>query len=319
MKLGIFINSLSTRNDGLTTHDIAFAAYEKNHDVFFFPVTELGFDGKTIYGKAKKVSEEILSREELTRNLKIFPEVKMNLADLDVLLLRHKYESGRIPETYHKYAREYAFHLQENGVFVANDPRYLLFSSSKLATIGLDANILPPHQLVSTNFDEIYGFCKEVLKYEGVMKPLGGKGGEDIYFTERRNLRNNIKALLKKGPVLVQSYIHNDGDKRVILLNGNPIAWYKRVAQEGEFINNIHAGGKPVRFDLNDTDKKIIHSIRPRLQKQGMYLVGIDILGNYLSEINSEVPGGTVRSDKLDSFHSREKIVEFLEGKVRKR
>ena len=71
---------------------------------------------------------------------------------------------------------------------------------------------------------------------EGVIKPLGGKGGEDIYFTEKRNLRNNLRALLKQGPILIQSYIPNNGDKRILLLDGEPIAWYLRVANEGEFL-----------------------------------------------------------------------------------
>lgn len=99
------------------------------------------------------------------------------------------------------------------------------------------------------------------------MKPIGGKGGEDIYFTEKRNLRNTLKSILKKGPVLVQNYIPNDGDKRIILLEGEPIAWYKRVANEGEFINNISAGGKPVAFDLTPRDQEIIKALKSILIK----------------------------------------------------
>lgn len=320
MKLGIITNTLSTRNEGLTTHDLAFGAIKKGHDVFMIPVTALSSDGRNVFAKATKiVAKNIESREDLTRNLKSFPIEKLNLEKLDALLLRHKYESGSIPESFHKYAREYAFFLMEKGVFVANDPRNLPFLSSKLATLGINPEILPEKQLVSFDFEEILSFCKEDLKYEGVIKPIGGKGGEDIYFTEKRNLRNNIKALLKKGPVMVQNFIPNDGDKRVLVLNGEAISWYKRVAVEGEFINNIHAGGKPVKFDLTDQDKKILSILKSKLKQYGMYLVGIDILGNYLSEINSEVPGGTVRSDKLGNFNSRDKIIDFLESKIKTR
>ena len=146
----------------------------------------------------------------------------------------------------------------------------------------------------------------------------GGKGGEDIYFTEKRNLRNNLRALLKQGPILIQSYIPNNGDKRILLLDGEPIAWYLRVANEGEFLNNIHAGGKPVSCDLTDRDKKIIDLVKPKLKKYGMTFVGIDILGNYLSEINTENPGGTVRADKLGNFNSKERVIEFLEKRKNK-
>jgi glutathione synthase len=316
MRLGIFTNTLSTRNEGLTTHDIGFGAALRGHEVFMIPVTSLSYDGKTITGKGPKLNlGEINTREAMTRNLKNFPFEKVTLESLDVLLLRHKYEPGRISEVYHKYAREYAFHLQEKGVYVANDPKYLPFLSTKLSALGIDPSILPEKSIVSSDYEELLVFCKETLNFEGVMKPLGGKGGEDIYFTEKRNLRNNLKSLLKKGPVMVQNFIPNDGDKRILLLNGEPIAWYKRVALDGEFINNIHAGGRPVSFDLTERDKVIIQSIGPRLVQYGMVLVGLDILGNYLSEINSEVPGGTVRADKLGNFKSREKIVRFFESK----
>lgn len=318
MRLGLITNTLSTRNEGLTTHDLGFAAAKRGHEVFLFPVTSLSYDGKNVFGLGTKlVVDEIPTREVMTRNLNTFPIEKVNLETLNVLLLRHKYESGRIPESYHKYAREFAFFLQEKGVFVANDPKHLPFLSTKLSVLGIDSSILPEKQMVSNDFDELITFCKDTLKYEGVIKPLGGKGGEDIYFTEKRNLRNNLKSLLKKGPVMVQNFIPNDGDKRILLLNGEPVAWYKRVAQEGEFINNIHAGGKPIAFELTPSDLKIISSIKPKLIQYGMVLVGIDILGEYLSEINSEVPGGTVRADKLGSFGSREKIIQFLESKGR--
>lgn len=318
MKLGIITGTLSTRNDGLTTHDIAFAALQKGHEVYIMSVYDLYSDIKNIYAYARKIPKKnVNSRQEMTRNLKNFPEEKIHLNKLDALMLRHKHESGEKGESFHKTAREYAFHLSESGVFVFNDPRHLPFFSSKLSSLNFDSAIFPPNQLISGKFEELYSYCKDVLKYEGVMKPLGGKGGEDIYFTEKRNLRNNLRALLKHGPILLQSYIQNDGDKRILLLNGEPIAWYLRVAGEGEFINNIHAGGKPIKCDLSDRDRFIIDAVKKKLVGHGMYFVGIDILGTYLSEINSENPGGTVRADKLSDFHSREKVVEFIESKVK--
>ena len=319
MKLGIITNTLSTRNDGLTTHDIAFTALQRGHEVFMMSVYDLYSDGKNIFGNVRVIKKKgIETRVDLTRNLKNFPEEKLILNNLDVLMLRHKHEPGDKGESFHKTAREYAFHLQETGVFVFNDPKYLPFVSSKLATLNLDSSILPPHQLISGNFDDLYKYSKDVLKYEGVIKPLGGKGGEDIYFTEKRNLRNNLRALLKQGPILIQSYIPNNGDKRILLLDGEPIAWYLRVANEGEFLNNIHAGGKPVSCDLTDRDKKINDLVEPKLKKYGMTFVGIDILGNYLSEINTENPGGTVRADKLGNFNSKERVIEFLEKRKNK-
>jgi glutathione synthase len=314
MKIGFLTSAISTGNEGLTTHDLAFAALQRNHEVFYFTVFDIFARDKVILANAKILnSKNIDTRIDLTKNLKNFPTKTITLLDLDVLLLRHKMDSDKY-ESFHKTAREYAFHLQEAGVKVYNDPRYLPFLSSKLSYLSLDSNLLPPYQLVSSNYSDLYHFCKDTLKYEGVMKPLGGKGGENIYFTEKRNLQNNLKSLLKTGPVLVQSYIPNDGDKRILLLDGEPIGHYTRVAKEGEFLNNIHAGGRAVKSDLTKNDKKIIDLIKPILKKYGMLFVGIDILGSYLSEINTENPGGTVRADKLGNFNSREKVIEWLEN-----
>ncbi len=94
MKLGIITNTLSTRNEGLTTHDLAFGAVKKGHEVFMMPVTALSSDGRNVFAKATKIlSQNIESREDLTRNLKNFPIEKINLEKLDALLLRHKYEA----------------------------------------------------------------------------------------------------------------------------------------------------------------------------------------------------------------------------------
>ena len=182
-----------------------------------------------------------------------------------------------------------------------------------------DPNILPSKQFVSSNFEDLYLFCKENLNYNGVIKSLYGYGGEDVFLIEKKNLKNTLRALLKKGPVLAQDYIQNEGDKRILLLNGEPIGWYKRLAPVGETLHNIHLGGRPFACDLSENDRKIIKLLRPILVKYGMVFVGIDILGNVLSEINSEVPGGTVRVDKLGGFQSRERIIQYLEKKVIKK
>lgn len=128
MKLGIFVNTLTTRNEGLTTHDLAFSALNLGHEVFFFPVMQLSANKRNIIGRGKKLTlEGIRSREQMTRNLGSFETIQMDLSRLDVLLLRHKSGSYRIPENFHKSAREYAYFLQENGVFVANDPQFIPF------------------------------------------------------------------------------------------------------------------------------------------------------------------------------------------------
>lgn len=318
MKL-CFITNTVVKKDDLTTYDLAVSALLKGHEVSFMNVTDFCSKNNDVYGNVRTLKKKPENRTDLVKLLEQTPQAEANLQKMDAVFLRHKYKKGsKILENYHKATREYAFHLMEDGIFVLNDPRFLPFMSSKIATLGLDKSILPEKQLVSNDFNQLIAYCKDELKDEGVLKPLFGSGGNGIYFVEKKNLRNNIKALLEEGPVIAQSYIKSEGDKRILLLGGNPIAWYMRVAAEGELLHNIHAGGKPVKCDLSDRDKKIIETVKPKLVKCGMHFVGIDTLGGYLSEINSENPGGTVRADTMGGFNSRDKVIEYIEKKTKR-
>ena len=317
MKICFVTNSL-TKKDDLTTYDLAVAALARKHEVYFLSVMDFFSENNNIFGNLRKVNKKVEKRGELAEIISKTSTEKKNLRGIDLIFLRHKYKSGsKIIENYHKLAREYAVHLLEEGIKVINDPRYLHFMSSKIATHGIDSSILPKKQLVSNNIGQLLDYCKNELNFEGVIKPMFGSGGEGIFFIDRKNLRNNLKTNLEKGPVIMQSYIPNEGDKRIIVLGGNPVAWYMRVAAEGELLNNIHAGGSPVKCDLSERDKLIVSKLKPKLVKYGMHLVGVDTLGGYLSEINTENPGGTVRADMLGNFYSRNKIIEYIEALIK--
>ncbi len=316
MKIGFLVTTLNTIKEDLTTHDIAFAGLLRGHEIYFFTVFDFFSNENSIFGNVVNIPSEISTRVELAKKIKLLEKTKLDLKTLDCVFIRHKLEPSDRNYSYHKSAREYCFHLSLLGVKILNNPVYLPFFSSKLSYLSLPKEILPKKQLVTTNLNEALKFCKE-LKYEAVIKPISGKGGEDIYFTERKNLQNNLKSILKKSPVLIQSYIKNDGDKRILLLDGEPIGHYLRVAGEGEFLNNIHSGGKAKESKLTNSDKKIIDLIKPILKIYGMVFVGIDILGNTLSEINTENPGGTVRSEKFGKFNSREKIIDWIENHLK--
>ncbi len=314
-----FVTNATSKKDDLTTYDIATAASSRGHDVYFMNVVDFHSNGEKIYGNVHTIPRKTSERSALVAALQKEEQTQIDLRKIGAMFLRHKYKRGsKTTENYHKMAREYAFHLQEEGVFVLNNPVYLPFWSSKIATLRLDSSILPEHQLVSTNFDKLFEYCKDTLKYEGVLKPAFGAGGEGVYFLERKNLRNTLKSLLENGPVIAQNYIKNEGDKRILVLGGQPIAWYLRVAGEGELLNNIHAGGKPEKCDLSERDKKILDIVKPQLVKFGMHFVGIDTLGGYLSEINSDNPGGTIRADAMGGFDSKGKVVDYIESKVKK-
>jgi len=324
MKICFLTNNISTKNEDLTTYDIALSSLKHGHEIYFGGVADIYSQDSNILGNLKRLSStefpQIKKRSNLVRAIESLSFGTFDLSSFDVLFLRHKYKKQqKISEDTHKTAREYSFHLSERGVFVLNDPKYLPFSSSKIATIGLEKSILAHKQLVSSKFDKLYSFCENDLKFNGVLKPVSGSGGGDIFFIEKKNLANTLKNLLEKGQVVAQSFIPNHGDKRILVLDGEPVGWYMRVASESGGLNNIHAGGRAVKCDLDERDIKILKTVKHRLKKYGMYFVGVDILGGYLSEINSENPGGTIRCDSVGGFNTREKVVEFLENKIKKK
>lgn len=324
MKLCFVTNNISTKNDELTTYDMAFEAFKRGHPVYFAGVQDFHSEDNNIVGnliKLEGVQNPLLKkRSDLVDLIAQTNKENYEMEKMDVLFLRHKYKKRqKIPEELHKSVREYAFHLSEKGVFVLNDPKYLPFASSKLATLGLEKSILAQKQLVSCNFDQLYSFCDKKLNFQGVLKSVSGSGGDDIFFIDKKNLRNTLTKLLEGGQVVAQSYIQSEGDKRILLLEGEPIGWYMRVSGEKEGLHNIHAGGKAVKCDLSKRDYEIISKIRPRIIKYKMYFVGVDILGGFLSEINSENPGGTIRCDMLGGSNSRGKVIDFLESKVKQK
>jgi len=315
MKIGFLVSKFPPVKRDLTTYDIAFAASSLGHEVYFLTLKSFSSKNSRINALTNKLPPmDLENRKQLLKVLPTLPRRRRSMQTLDALLLRHK--SSGLNNVSHRTAREYAFHLKERGVFVMNDPLYLWFLSSKLSYLAFPQSIFPGKQLVSDNFDELYEFCRGELNYGGIIKPLNGSGGRGFFFADEKNLRSSLSTLLEKGAVVAQDYIPNEGDKRILLLGGEPISWYMRVSKDGP--HNIQAGARPVRCDLTERDLEICEMIKDVLNKYGLHLVGLDVLGGYVGEINCENPGGTIRADKLIGTNSAQKIIKYIEKHIRK-
>lgn len=164
------------------------------------------------------------------------------------------------------------------------------------------------------------GTIREFVAAQGraVMKPLGGKGGEGILFLEvgDRNLNSmiEISTNLGKTPVMVQEYLPDaqKGDKRIILLDGEPIGAVNRVPQSGEFRGNMAAGGSAVQVDITDREREICDQLAPVLRRDGLMFVGIDVIGGYLTEVNVTSPTGIREIDRLDGVCLGDRVIDWL-------
>ena len=155
---------------------------------------------------------------------------------------------------------------------------------------------------------------------EMVVKPLDGHGGEGVFFVKEgdRNANVILESITDFGRryVLAQKFIErvSEGDKRIILLNGEPLGAVLRVPKPGgEFRCNFHSGGSPAKSGLTDREVAICDSLGPRLRSDGLYFVGIDVIGGYVTEINTTSPTGVQEINTLDGAKLEKDVIDFAE------
>lgn len=210
--------------------------------------------------------------------------------------------------------------LTPTPTLVLNAPRGLQAANEKLyATQFRD---LMPRTVVARSKKTI----REFVAGEGkaVLKPLDGKAGEGILFLQAddRNFNSLVEISTRQGrePVMVQQFLPaaKDGDKRVILLAGEPIGAVNRVPVGEEFRGNMAVGGRAEAADVTDRDREIAAVLAPQLVADGLFFVGIDIIGGYLTEINVTSPTGIREIDRLSNLRLGETVVRWLETKCQR-
>ena len=180
-----------------------------------------------------------------------------------------------------------------------------------------------PATLVSHDAARLKTFLEE-LGGEMIIKPIDGHGGAGIFYVHRddRNLNSILETATKEGrePIIAQQYIPEvrQGDKRLIVLNGEPLGCTLRVPRADENRGNIHVGGTCVKADVTDRDKEICHMVAPWLQRDGLYFVGLDIIGEYLTEVNVTSPTGVQEINRLNNACLEAHVIDFVEQQVTK-
>jgi glutathione synthase len=208
---------------------------------------------------------------------------------------------------------------------VLNDPNGLAKALNKMY-FQLFPEEVRPTTIITRDREEIKDFAKE----QGgriVLKPLQGSGGQGVFLVrpeDRANLNQMIEALTRDGFVIAQEYLPDAeaGDTRFFLMNGEPLRYkgkyasFRRIRSGDDMRSNIHAGGKLARAELTDVHFHIAEIVRPKLVQDGMFLVGLDIVGDKLMEINVFSPGGLGSARRFEKVNFAQAVVEALERKV---
>ena len=235
------------------------------------------------------------------------------LDDFDVVWMR-KDPPFNMDYVYSTYMLEM---VDESLTRVINRPAGIRSSNEKMYSLNF-SDYIPP-TLVSKNMGKLREFLSETGG-EMVVKPLDGYGGEGIFLARENDPNANVilENITDFGRtyVMAQKFIKevSEGDKRIILLDGEPVGAVLRVAAKGEFRSNFHSGGHPEKTSLTERDTEICEGLRQKLKEDGLHLVGIDVVGGYLTEVNTTSPTcvqeiNFFSGEKLESL-----IVDFAEN-----
>ena len=238
----------------------------------------------------------------------------LGLEEMDAVFMRTD-PPVTVPYLYATYILDY---IDPQKTLVVNSPQGIRTANEKMYTLNFPE--VMPETIVTQDKQVIRDFVEK--QSAAVMKPLGGKAGEGILFLEPgdRNLNSLVEISTHQGkePVMVQSYLPaaKEGDKRIILLNGKPIGAVNRIPTGKEFRGNMAVGGRVAGTEITDRELFICSQVAPRLVQDGLYFVGIDVIGGYLTEVNVTSPTGIREIDRLNGVKLGEEVINWVVGKL---
>ncbi|MEH1765183.1 glutathione synthase [Nostoc sp.] len=213
------------------------------------------------------------------------------------------------------YATYILDYIDQNKTLVINSPSGIRGANEKMYALQFTKAI--PETIVSADKQFIRQFVE--AKGATVLKPLGNKAGEGILFLQSgdRNFNSIVELSTLQGrvPVMVQTYLPEakEGDKRIILLNGEPIGALNRLSSATDFRNNMATGGTVAQTEITPREYEICTQLAERLRQDGLIFVGIDVIGGYLTEVNVTSPTGIREIDRLDGTHLGHEVIQWIE------
>ena len=275
------IENLNPRTD--SSLPIILESQKRKNKNFYFLPSSLTYKNNALYAEAREI---IFENGKLTKYI-TGNKKQIRIKDLDFVFIRQD------PPYNMKYISSLHLLEQVKGInrFI-NNPMGIRNSPEKISMLAFK-NIIPP-TIITRSKSEVEIFLQKNGK--SVIKPLYGNGGESIYLVDQKDVNYNqiIERFTnhQSEPFIVQKFLPEikKGDKRIILINGEPIAALKRVPKNQEIRSNIHVGGRCEATKLTRQDLKICAEIKNLLKDEGLFFVGIDVIGKYLTEINVTSP-----------------------------
>ncbi|MCC2593862.1 glutathione synthase [Tessaracoccus sp. OS52] len=329
MRIGFVVNNVKTEDPVYTTVRLAMQATNMGHEAFLMGMGDFAYeiDGSLsakahgVAGKNYRSTERYLADVQ-----KPDVEEQISLSEFDVVMLRSDPAADATEAPWANNAGvAFGQLIASTGVLVLNDPGSLANALSK-AYFQHFPEIVRPRTLISRDEAKISSFVGE-LGGKAVLKPLQGSGGSGVFLVnseESPNMNQIIEAIARDGYVVAQEYLPaaKDGDVRMFVMNGKPLmaggkyAAFRRRPSGSDLRSNMSAGGKAAAVTVTDEMLGLVDVVRPKLVADGMFLVGLDIVGDKLMEVNVFSPGGLGSAASLYDENFSVVIIEELERKV---
>ncbi|WP_292292785.1 glutathione synthase [Marivita sp.] len=288
---------------------LAEEAQARGHELFFYGPDKLAYDEGRILAHGQRFTVQRVQGEHVT----LGPVEQVDLAEFDVVWLRQD-----PPFDMHYITSTHLLDRLRGKALVVNDPFWVRNYPEKL--LVLDYPDLTPPTMIARDLETIKAF--KARHGDIILKPLYGNGGAGVFRLDAndRNLTSlhELFTGFSREPLIVQKFLPDvwAGDKRVILVDGDAVGAINRVPAEGETRSNMHVGGRPEKVGLTERDLEICARIGPLLREKGQVFVGIDVIGDYLTEINVTSPTGIQELERFDQINVAGAIWEAIEAKL---
>ncbi len=329
MKIGFVVNDIATEKADYATTSLALTALKRDHEVWTMGISDFVEESdnhlRALAQAAPKSNYK--SPETYVKAMQAAEPQHVQIDDLDILMLRNDAAEpiaggGSWTQTAGIVFGQLA---ERRGPLVVNHPATLADAINKMYFQHFPQAVRPK-TLISRNIEDIRRF-HDANNEHMVIKPLQGSGGSGVFLvrpSDTPNLNQMVESIARDGYVVAQEYLPAaaEGDVRFFLMNGKPLmvdgkyAALRRRSTTADMRSNLHVGGAAEHVDVTDEMLQICEIVRPKLVADGMYLVGLDIVGDKLMEINVFSPGGLWHASELEGVDFSSAVIEDLERKM---
>lgn len=332
MKIGFVVNDIATELPVYTTVRLGLSATSMGHDVWMIGMGDFGYepDGSLVALASRGKDKKYRSLERYLEDLQSKEaRERVSLEDFDVIMLRaDPADEGESAAWANPASLAFGELAARAGVLVVNDPATLSTALSK-AYFQHFPEIVRPRTLISRDKARLEKFVEE-MNGKAVFKPLQGSGGQGVFLVNSKESPNTdqmIEAIARDGYVVGQEFLPDakNGDVRLFVMNGEPltvdgqIAAFRRRSSGSDIRSNMSAGGKAEKAEVDDSMLALVDAVRPKLIDDGIFLAGLDIVGDKLMEVNVFSPGGLGSCETLYDIEFAPAVIRSLERKVEMR